>query len=490
MLKRLLILGLLLAQFCTDASAAVIKTIAAGATDQSVTIRIVDSTDGTPETGVVFNTSGIDLKYWRHGANAVTDITEVTQTVNGAHTDGGFVAVGFGVYRLDLPDAAVASGVTSVEIIGTVTGMVVIGGTVELSPPANTVAFGGTTVTGRDLGASVLISSGTGTGQLSVTSGVIASNVTQFGGTNLTATGGRPEVNTSHWGGTAVASATVSANATQWGGTAVASARPLVDAVLISGDSTAADNIELVYDDTVGASRFEGVIDRGTAQAATSTTLQLRSAAAFADDEIIGATCLITSGSTGVGQARTITDYVASTDTATVGAWTTTPTGTIGYKCYGTAASSGGSGGASAADVWSYGGARTLTALDEDSTTIDLNASAVGSVTTLGNGSGFTAIPWNASWDAEVQSEAADAINADTGDSFTAVPYNSAWSTSIRSALGLASANLDTQLSGLSSAAAVIDGIVDQLLIGVNVEQINGVTVLGAGTAASPWNGE
>jgi len=34
-------------------------------------------------------------------------------------------------------------------------------------------------------------------------------NVEQFGGSNLTATGGRPEVNASHWGGTAVGSANV-----------------------------------------------------------------------------------------------------------------------------------------------------------------------------------------------------------------------------------------------------------------------------------------
>ena len=49
----------------------------------------------------------------------------------------------------------------------------------------------------------------------------LAANVTQFGGTNGTFSGGRPEVNSTHWGGTAVASATVSANATQWGGVAV-----------------------------------------------------------------------------------------------------------------------------------------------------------------------------------------------------------------------------------------------------------------------------
>src|SRR5690606_27532318 len=30
----------------------------------------------------------------------------------------------------------------------------------------------------------------------------------------------------------------------------------------------------------------------------------------------------------------------------------------------------------------------------------------------LGTGTGFSAIPWNASWDAEVQSEVTDALNA------------------------------------------------------------------------------
>jgi hypothetical protein len=46
----------------------------------------------------------------------------------------------------------------------------------------NTVNIGGTAQTGRDMGASVLISPGTGTGQLSVASGVIAANVTQIDG--------------------------------------------------------------------------------------------------------------------------------------------------------------------------------------------------------------------------------------------------------------------------------------------------------------------
>ena len=77
-------------------------------TDRSVTVTIVDSTDGTPETGVVFNTSGIDLWYRREGAAKVS-ITEATlAALTTAHADGGFLHIGDGVYRLDLPDAALS----------------------------------------------------------------------------------------------------------------------------------------------------------------------------------------------------------------------------------------------------------------------------------------------------------------------------------------------------------------------------------------------
>jgi hypothetical protein len=106
--------------------------IKAGTTDVSVVIRIVDSGDGTPETGVVFNTSGIDLEYRREGATS-TDITEATLAgLNSAHADGGFLHIGNGYYRLDLPDAACASGVSGVLVHGTVTGMVVIGCYIQL----------------------------------------------------------------------------------------------------------------------------------------------------------------------------------------------------------------------------------------------------------------------------------------------------------------------------------------------------------------------
>lgn len=54
------------------------------------------------------------------------------------------------------------------------------------------VKVGGTTQTGRDIGASVLLSSGTGTGQLDFTSGVVKANLAQILGTAFTeGAGGR-----------------------------------------------------------------------------------------------------------------------------------------------------------------------------------------------------------------------------------------------------------------------------------------------------------
>lgn len=50
------------------------------------------------------------------------------------------------------------------------------------APDVNVTTIGGTSQTARDLGASVLLSPGTGTGQVDITSGVVKSNVTQIDG--------------------------------------------------------------------------------------------------------------------------------------------------------------------------------------------------------------------------------------------------------------------------------------------------------------------
>jgi hypothetical protein len=87
---------------------------------------------------------------------------------------------------------------------------------------ANAVQIGGTTQTGRDLGASVLLSSGTGTGQISLSSGAVLLQATQTGVT--------------------IPTVTAVTNAVTVTGT------PSVNVAQISGDATAADTLESLLD--------------------------------------------------------------------------------------------------------------------------------------------------------------------------------------------------------------------------------------------------
>ena len=92
------------------------------AVSQTVLIFIQDSTSttGAGKTGLAFNTAGLTAYYARPRAAAVA-ITLATQTVTGAFASGGFVEIDAtnmpGVYRLDIPDAALATGVDSVVIL-------------------------------------------------------------------------------------------------------------------------------------------------------------------------------------------------------------------------------------------------------------------------------------------------------------------------------------------------------------------------------------
>lgn len=119
----------------------------------------------------------------------------------------------------------------------------------------------------------------------------------------------------------------------------------------------------------------------GQAQSVTGTTIRLAASESYADDELNDGTIVcIVKADTGAGQCRDITDYASGTDTATVPTWTTTPTGTIWYS------------------------------LIKTNEPPAATAIATAVETELGTGSTFTAIPWNSAWDAEAQSEVADAL--------------------------------------------------------------------------------
>ena len=145
-------------------------SIKAGSTSQSVNVFILDSssTTGAGKTGLVFNSAGLTAYYSFAGADATaTAITLATlEAVNSAWSSGGFKEIDAtnmpGWYRFDVPDAVLASGKgrsVAVHLKGA-SGMVPLPIEIEL--------------TGFDnQSATVLLSSGTGTGQLDFTGGIV-----------------------------------------------------------------------------------------------------------------------------------------------------------------------------------------------------------------------------------------------------------------------------------------------------------------------------
>lgn len=87
------------------------------------------------------------------------------------------------------------------------------------------------------------------------------------------------------------------------------------------------------------------------------------------------------------------------------------------------------------------------------------------------NGAGLTAIPWNSSWDAEVQSEVTDALNA----------YDPPTNAEME-ARTLLAANYAT-----ASALATVDGVVDDILIDTGTTLPNQIAALPLISASDVW---
>lgn len=151
------------------------RDVLKGSTDQSVVIRFVDSTDGTPETGVVAATGGLAIEYRRElGASTSIGTINDLAALTTAHTDAGIKSIGNGYYRVDLPDAAVATGANGVAVHGAATGMVCVGCYVPLVDynPYDAVRMGLTALPNVSSGAAgAVLTSGTGTAQLNVSAG-------------------------------------------------------------------------------------------------------------------------------------------------------------------------------------------------------------------------------------------------------------------------------------------------------------------------------
>lgn len=92
------------------------RSIKKGATSQSVYIEVLDSTSttGGRKTGLAFNTASLTAYYVRNQGSATAITLATLAAANSAWSSGGFKEVDAtnmpGVYRLDVPDAAVAAG--------------------------------------------------------------------------------------------------------------------------------------------------------------------------------------------------------------------------------------------------------------------------------------------------------------------------------------------------------------------------------------------
>jgi hypothetical protein len=93
-----------------------------GTTSLIIFIRALDTTSviGAGKTGLAWNTATLAASYVRNKAAAVVDITPATMTL-GTWASGGFVQVDAakqpGLYAFGVPDAALATGDGSTEVV-------------------------------------------------------------------------------------------------------------------------------------------------------------------------------------------------------------------------------------------------------------------------------------------------------------------------------------------------------------------------------------
>lgn len=165
------------AQTARDIGASVLLSTGTGTGQLDFTSGVVKA-NATQILGTAVSTPAtagiLDVNVKNMNNVAATSITTInanqgtTQPINFTGTAGSALA------KSDMVDIAGAAVSTSSAQIG-----------------VNAVNIGGTAQTGRDIGASVLLSSGTGAGQLDFTSGVVKANLAQILGTALTETAGQ-----------------------------------------------------------------------------------------------------------------------------------------------------------------------------------------------------------------------------------------------------------------------------------------------------------
>lgn len=360
-------------------------------------IQDSSSTIGAGLTGLT-NASG-SLTCYRardDDGNAGATAISLSAGTKGTWSSGGFVEKDStnmpGWYEFGVPDAAIATGSESVDIelkgatnmapcnleiqlvafdpqdsvragltalpnaaAGATNGLPL---SVDSSGRVDVLKINGTSQTARDIGASVLLSAGTGTGQLDFTSGVVKANLAQILGTALTETAGQiaaafkklfdvasPVLTATSVNQTgdnyarlgAPAGASVSAD--------IAAAKVDTAAIKVQTDKitfTVANQVDANVKDWAGTAvatpntagvpvvDTRAIARQSTAQATgnSTTAIKLDASASATTDYYKGMRCTVISG-TGAPQSGLVTAYDGTTKIATISpAWPTAPDNT------------------------------------------------------------------------------------------------------------------------------------------------------------------
>jgi len=324
----------------------------------------VDSTDGnTEETGLTI--ANTDIKLWKMGATALAN-----------KNSGGGTHISNGIYYAVL-DATDTNTLGALIVFVHVSGALPVRVECEVLTAVNYDAL----IAGTDL---------------------LDVSTTQFNGTAVTATAGRPEVNTTHaagtaWGSGAITAASIASSAiadtkiATGALTAAKFAAGAIDAAALAADAgteigtavwatttrvlTAGTNIALAKG--VGVTGFNDLDAAGVRSAVGLATANLDTQLVTIDDLL----------DTEIAAIKSDTAAILI-DTAEIGA-----------------AGAGLTALASAANLATANAA--LVTIDGIVDDILVDTAVIGAA-----GAGLTAVPWNAAWDAEVESECADALAA------------------------------------------------------------------------------
>lgn len=151
------------------------QPVTPSSTDVGVSFYVLDSTTFLPYASLTSATAGLALSY-RKGNGAVVAITESDlAAIDSAHSDGGIKHSFGGLYRLDLPDAAIPTTENEVTTFGgTATSYVILGGAIVGKPVE--------VVSGSLVAASVSGAVGSVTGAVGSVTGAVGSVTGNVGG--------------------------------------------------------------------------------------------------------------------------------------------------------------------------------------------------------------------------------------------------------------------------------------------------------------------